>query len=434
MYCVKDKVAAFFDKYSMGCNGISVEQSCRMFAEEMKNSLNGKESTLEMIPTYIEIGKKIPVNKPVIVIDAGGTSLRRAVVRFNSQCEPVIDNYEKYPMPGTNGEITSDDFFKIIASYLQPVINASDTIAFCFSFTTETLPDKDAKVTMLGKQIKIKNLVGEILGKRLIKEIGIDKRVIVLNDSVASLLGGAGYPQKGKSFDDYIGFILGTGTNTCYIEQCKNIGKLLPAEKEGSMIINTESGGYGKFPRGNIDREFDLGTIDPGVYLFEKVIGGKYEGNLILLLIGKAVEDGLFSDYFGHCLKCIDTLPSASVDSFIASPFGENVLAKCCQGSNAGDDDRATLYYLIDFTYERSAMLIFINLASIMMKTGKGKNPCSPVCVVVEGSTINNSELLMQKINYYIKRYLNDRFNIYCKFIKVDNANLIGTAIAGLTN
>lgn len=161
MQTIKDKVTAFFDKYGLSCGTIDIEKNCKMFVEEMKSGLAGNESSLPMIPTYIELFRKIPTDKSVIVIDAGGTSLRRAVVHFNNQNEPVIEDYKKYPMPGTCGEITSNEFFRLLVSYLQPVITKSDTIAFCFSFTTETLPNKDARVTMMGKQIEIKGIVGE---------------------------------------------------------------------------------------------------------------------------------------------------------------------------------------------------------------------------------------------------------------------------------
>jgi hexokinase len=434
MQSIKDKTREFFKSHSLDCGTVDIEKSCELFIEEMKIGLDGESSSLAMIPTYIEMGKKIPVNKPVIVIDAGGTSLRRAVVSFNDNYEPIIEDYEKCPMPGTDKAITDDEFFNIIAAYLQPVIHKSDTIAFCFSFTTESLPNKDARVTMLGKQIKIDGLLGEMLGERLVKELGVEKKVIILNDSVASLLGGTGLEITQNLYDYYIGFILGTGTNTCYLESCKNIGKLKPYENDGQMIISMESGGYANFKRSDIDKEFDDTTNDPGVFKFEKIIGGKYEGGLFLTILNKAVEEGLFSENFRVCQKKIETLPSAGIDSFISSPFGENILAKCCESSISGDDDRATLYYLIDLFYERSALLIFINFASIMIKSGRGKNPCRPVCIVIEGSTILNSEMLKQKLNYFIKKYLNDRFNIYCKFVKVDNVNMIGTAIAGLTN
>ena len=75
-----------------------------------------------------------------------------------------------------------------------------------------------------------------------------------------------------------------------------------------------------------------------------------------------------------------------------------------------------------------------INLASVMIMTKKGLNPCKPVCVTAEGSTFYNSKLFKNKLEYYIKRYINDEMNLYCDIIKADKATLIGTAIAALMN
>ena len=125
-----------------------------------------------------------------------------------------------------------------------------------------------------------------------------DKEIVLINDAVATLLGGkAKYPDR--VFESFIGFILGTGTNTCYIEQNSNIKKSdYLAGKPGSTIINIESGGYNKSPRGLIDEEFDCQTTNPGEYTFEKMISGKYQGGLITTAIKKAAKEGLFTEFF----------------------------------------------------------------------------------------------------------------------------------------
>jgi len=186
--------------------------------------------------------------------------------------------------------------------------------------------------------------------------------------------------------------------------------------------------------RSDIDKAFDSTTCDPGVFAFEKIIGGKYEGGLFLTLLKQAAAEGLFSEQFKSRLSELNVLPSASVDNFADSPYGDNILSNCCGDGSSGETDRVTLYHLIDLFYERSAMLIFINLASVILRSEKGENPCHPVCIVVEGSTILNSEMLRQKLAYFVKKYLNEQFHRYCKFIRINNANMIGTAIAGLTN
>lgn len=261
-----------------------------------------------------------------------------------------------------------------------------------------------------------------------------DKKIILLNDTVATLLGGkAQYPDR--VFDSYIGFILGTGTNTCYIEDNINIKKAPGlSSKEGCSIINIESGGYSRVKKGLIDEEFDLGTIDPGEYALEKMVSGRYQSGLILAVIKRAAQDGLFSDFFTEKIKAVDEITAQEIDEFLNYPYGKGKLSSCCAVEGGDTNDQAVLYYLIDGIIERAARLITIKFAAIIEKTGRGKNPCKPVCITAEGSTFYKSKLFRSRLDYYVKKFINEENGLYCEFVKTEDATLIGTAIAALLN
>ncbi|ORX23785.1 hexokinase [Thermoanaerobacterium sp. PSU-2] len=438
----KEKVTIFLKKYGMHYEDINVDRSIDDFIKEMEKGLNGEEDTsLKMLCTYISLQENVPLNEPVIVIDAGGTNFRRAVVTFNG-IKAIIEDFKTYDMPGTKGEITSDEFFNTIAEYIEPIIHKSSKIGFCFSYPTEILPNKDGKLIKFNKEVKVKDMIGVEIGSallRTLKERGYEncKKAVLLNDTVATLLGGkAECPDR--EFDSYIGFILGTGTNTCYIEKNTNIKKVEKlSETEGDTIINIESGGYAKAPRGIIDEIFDKTTADPGNQKFEKMISGAYQGGLILEVIRKAIDEGLFSSKFKEKFKNVDNLTSKEITDFCYFPYSnDNVLANYSNTGNfnSNENDKQTLYYIIDAIIERAAKLTVINLASVILKIGKGNNPCKPVCITAEGSTFYKSKLFRNKLDYYVKQYLNDKYGLYCEFIKAENATLIGTAIAGLIN
>lgn len=435
MLNIRENVDEFLKKTQMDYESIDIARNCERFITEMKNGLCGDESSLRMIPTYLSVGGDIPHGEPVIVLDAGGTNFRVAVLKFDINGKPQVDNYKKYRMPGVDTEISSDDFFDIIATYIIPVIDKANKIGFCFSYAAEPTVDMDGKVIEMGKQLKVKGLIGKKIGQCLahsLKNHGVscDKSIVVLNDSVATLLGGRALSGDRK-FDGYLGFILGTGTNTCYVENIENIKKL-SENHENSMIINIETGGYTKFRRGVIDKEYDEETIDPGHSSYEKMISGRYQGDLMLAILYVAASQNIFSEYFGKYLKCnIKLLTALEIDSFLYYPYGDNKLAECCGNS---ESDRITLYYLIDALVERAAKLVMINLASVMMITKTGSNPCKPVCITAEGSTFYNSKLFKSKLDYYIKKYLNDDMHLYCEIVRAENATLVGTAIAALVN
>ncbi len=440
MDTIRARVGRFLEKYGMDPRGIDIGQGCEVFIKEMESGLEGRESSLKMLPSYIGADAEIPVDKPVIVIDAGGTNLRTAIVRFDSHKRPVVEDFSLHAMPGIKEEVSEEEFFEAIVWHMLPILDKSDKIGFCFSYPTEILPDKDGRLIRLCKEIKAKSVEGRVLGKSLIKTmrrmgLDCDKRIVLLNDTVATLLGGL-TANPGRVYDGYIGFILGTGTNTCYIEKNRNIGKLnYPPSDEGSMIVNIESGAYGKAPRGEIDLEFDGKSVNPGEYVFEKMISGGYQGGLLLEAARKAAAEGLFSKCFDERLKSINGLEAREIDDFLSDPCsGGSRLGFCCSEDmrEAQSGDRQTLFYLIDAIMERAAKLAAINLFAVIQKTGRGMNPCRPVCVAAEGSTFYKSGLFRGKLDYYVRTYLNETRGIYCEFVRAENATLIGTALAGL--
>ncbi len=434
---LKGKIKRFFGKYDMEAEKVDFEQNCLTFINEMQSGLDGISSLL-MIPTYIGMEKELPVNEPVIAIDAGGTNFRVAVIHFDENGKVVIEDFQNYSMPGTKGEISKEEFFETMADYIIPVLHKSSKISFCFSYPTKILPNRDGRLIKFSKEVKVRDAEGELLGENLMKVFQkrgcLEKKsIIVLNDTVATLLAGKA-SSPGRVFDSYIGFILGTGTNICYAEKCSNIGKVPGLrDNEGTMLINMESGAYNKAPRGVMDLELDRTTVNPGDFAFEKAISGAYQGALIHTVLHKAVHDGILTPGFAAAFEGVKSLASKEIDDFLFWPYGSNTLAECCAASGK-EDDRIALFYLIDGILERAAKYVAFSLTAVLEKTGKGTNPCAPACITADGSTFYKSKLFRTKLDHYIKIYTNEVKGIYCEFAKVDNGTLIGTAIAGLLN
>jgi hexokinase len=432
-------VRDFLSYYGMYYGNSSQVDLFRNFLSEMEKGLAGEKSSLEMIPTYLKDGRSIEARKPVIVIDIGGTNVRIATICFNAEGQPEIGDYRTYPTPGTKEEITSEEFFREIARFLRPVIDKSSLIGCCFSFATAPQADKDATVIAVGKQLKVKGLIGQKVAENLKRALTAEnlansQRIVVLNDSVAAMLGGETV-HRDRKFSGHVGFIFGTGTNVCYVERNQNIKKITNADPSGSMIINVESCGYNGFPRGVIDREFDETLIDFGKDQYEKMVSGKYQGGLVLKVIQKAMGDGLFTGAFSENFRPITALSAREIDDFLNYPFGNNRLAQCCPAEpEAAKDDRRTLYYLIDALNERSALLCSVVLGAVIRKGNIGSNPCLPVYVTAEGSTFYRSKNFREKLNCYIKIFLNDELGLYPEFFRVEDVTLVGTGIAGLTN
>lgn len=421
----------------MDAEDIDLDHYCQIFMDDMKKGLAGHESSLQMIPTYIEVKHKIPRNKKVIALDAGGTNFRVASIYFDDTGSPVIEKSARYPMPGLQEEVSKKRFFEVIASYFQDIAEVSSQIGFAFSYPTEILPNKDGRLIRFCKEVKAKEVEGEIIGEHLaaaIKRAGSrdTKRVIILNDTVATLLAGQSANQH-RDFASYIGFILGTGTNCCYIESNANILKISQSAGSGRQIINVESGAFGKGPRGKIDQLLDESTIDPGLYVFEKMFSGAYLGSLSLQTLYVASKDGMFSNAMNDAFARLSHLQTKDVNEFMQNPSGNHHLlgSLCLRGS---ENDRIMLYYLLDRLIERAAKLTAINIASVVLKTDKGKNPCYPICITADGTIFYKLKALKSRVEFYLKSYLEEQHEHYYEFVHVKDATLIGAAIAGLTN
>jgi hexokinase len=437
MQQIRRKVKNFLKNNGMEPADINIEQVCRIFIEEMEKGLAGRKSSLAMLPTYIETEKEIPKNKSVIVMDAGGTNFRVATVVFDNDGKADIGDFKLFEMPGLKSKVGRKEFFSTMAGYIKHVAAKSDNVGFCFSYPIEMFPNKDGRLLYFSKEIQAPDVEGQMVGENLnaaISDVGLGgkKQIVLLNDTVATLLAGRA-DTSGRTFDSFIGFILGTGTNCSYVEQNRNITKKEDLDPARSQIINIESGAFGKAPRGTLDKKFDKSLINPGVNIFEKMISGAYLGPICLWTIRAAANGKLFGPDMTAKLTQIEELTTKDVSDFVYNPQGSNTaLSRAI--TDEDEEDCAILYWLIDRMIERAAKLTAINLSSVAIKCGKGKKPTRPICIVAEGTTFYHLTSLRQRIERYLRQYLVEKNNIFYEIINVDNATLIGAAIAGLTN
>ncbi len=422
----------FLAAHGMSYESLDMDELMKDFIDDMEQGLNGQVKSMLMVPTYLSFTDDVPRGVPITVVDAGGTNFRVAQVTLRDDGPPEIEYFAKYPMPGSNGRLSRSQFLETVADYMAPVAGKTDKVGFSFSFPIEILPSRDGRVIAFSKEVYVDDAEGILIGEdlnRVFATMGLTpKHFTVLNDAVAAMFAGVGV-VAGKGYSGYIGLVLGTGTNVCYVERTENI-KTVQSDCE-YMAMNTESGIWTGVPQGDFDRELDDASINPHDHVFEKMVSGAYQGEVIRLALRGAAREGLFSAAFSAFIGDTSEISMFEVDEFCRYPFGDNTLANAV-GDN--DEDRRLLHYIIDACVERSAKIICANIGGIMLKQNLGTDPTRPACVIAEGTMFYKSELFRGKLEYYVKRELNERHGIYCEFIKVENATLIGTAIAGLMN
>jgi hexokinase len=425
------EVNEFFARHRLREEDINIDNLVGLFNEEMLNGLEGKESSLRMIPTYIEAENEFRKDTDVLAIDAGGTNFRSALIKFTSDGEIQKGKIDLFRMPGLEKEISSKEFFTTIASYIKPLADKTDSIGFCFSYPTEILPDRDGRLIRFCKEVQAPEVVGQLIGRRLLDTLGTPhKKIVILNDTVATLLAGKSASFK-KQYDSFIGYILGTGTNTCYIEQNDNILKNKQLHPGGSQIINIESGNFSRVPRSDLDIVFDKTTTDPGMYCFEKMFAGGYFGGICLTVLKAAASEGFFPDMTLAKLNGIEEISSGEVNDFIITPENaSNILMNIFNGK----EEAKTCKIIIERLIDRAAKLAASNLAAVVLKTAKGKDEKKPVLITIEGSAFYKLHRLKERFEIYFNDYLSGEKKRFVELTEVEHSSLIGAALAALTS
>ena len=400
------------------------------FLSEMEKGLKGEPSSLMMIPTYVGVNGKIPQGTTAAVLDAGGTNFRGAIVSI----PPAIREKQNQPMPGTKGEVGVDEFYNAFAGEVKRLAGkaTSKKVGWCFSYPAEATPDLDAKLVRWTKNIQAPGIVGQFVGKELLKRTG-GTGIAIVNDTVATLLA-AKAVEGDNAYSSYLGFILGTGTNTAYVEKNRNILKLAGLDPDGSMIINAESGSFDKLTQSAFDKAMDAKQLDPGHNPLEKMIAGGYLGGVGLEVYKAAAKAGMFSEKAAKALAGLGTLETMDFDNFCAA-FRKEGRVNPLDEIFADADDAKMARRLGIPVFERAAVLTAIHLAAFCIKSGEGAEPSAPIAINADGSTYYKTRAI--PFAETVKRELDDmlvrRRNIhYCITPQVEDAPMVGAGIAAM--
>jgi len=400
------------------------------FLAEMESGLKGEKSTLMMIPTYVGVDGKIPAGSSAMVLDAGGTNFRGAIVSI----PPAITDKQNQPMPGTRGEVGETEFYEAFAKEVKRLEGKATCpkLGWCFSYPAEATPDLDARLVQWSKNIQAPAIVGHYVGKELLKRTG-GKAVAVVNDTVATLLA-AKAMEGNRTYSSYLGFILGTGTNTAYVEKNRNITKVSGLDPEGSMIINAESGGFRTLARSKFDDAADQHNADPGKSVLEKMIAGAYLGGVGLEIYKAAAKEGMFSAKAASALGGLGSLETMDFDNFCAA-FKKEGRDNVLDAIFADPDDAKMARRLGLPVFERAAVLTAIHLAAFCIKSGEGTDAAAPIAICADGSTWYKTRAI--PFADTVKREL-DEMLVKCRNIhyevtpQVDDAPMVGAAIAAM--
>lgn len=262
------------------------------FRKDMERGLvDISESSMKMLKSYV----KLPTGEEkgdFLALDFGGTNLRVVLVRLLGNGEYEILKKVAKPLVKEgeynfiSKEAKGEDLFDFIADMIGEVAEdrgKNYLLGHTFSFPSMQSNIYNASLITWTKEFYTQGVEGEVVNdllKAALKRRGIKnvEPVSVINDTVAVLLASA---YKNKNMQ--IGSIYATGFNTCYYED----------KVDGGMVINLECGGFNRLGINYIDKILDETSAYPFQQRLEKMVSGRYMGELFTIALTEILEKNL---------------------------------------------------------------------------------------------------------------------------------------------
>ena len=364
---------------------ISPEQFRRIaadFALTLEDGLSGRPSPLQMLPGFVgrpcgeETGR-------YLALDFGGTNLRVALVELCGGGRTRIEKLHKISLRDklagydyTAANVQLGELFDFIAKQVALVADGGGDQLLGHSFSYGGRQTAIGRADFIGwtKEIKVSGIAGQDINATLAaaltrQNLAAVRPVAVLNDTVATLLTAA-YAMPAAD----MGSVCGTGQNTCYYEKQPRHG-----DRSREMAYNAESGGFDRLPFSRFDNELDAVSEHPGRQRMEKMVAGRYLGELArrILWAGRG-ECGM---QFVECYPVfaqIDGLTSQDLAVFAADDCEtlaatEAWLEQHCPDSGASLAERHFIKAVAELVIERSATLIAASYAGFLLRLDPAK-------------------------------------------------------------
>ncbi|XP_043940158.1 hexokinase-4 [Protopterus annectens] len=382
-----------------------LEELMHRLQQEMEKGLrleSHEDASVKMLPTYV---RSTPDGSEVgdfLALDLGGTNFRVMLAKVGEDDHgrwKVDTNHQMYSihediMTGT-AEMLFDYIAECISDFLDRHSMKHKKLPLGFTFSFPVRHEDIDKGILLNwtKGFKASGAEGNnIVGllRDAIKRRGDFEMDVVamVNDTVATMIS--------CYYEDHrceVGMIVGTGCNACYMEEMENV-ELVEGE-EGRMCINTEWGAFGDTGeledfRLEYDRVVDENSLNPGQQLYEKIIGGKYLGELVRLVLLKLVNENLvFNGEASEMLKTRGSFETRFV-SQIESDSGNmkqtyNILTGL--GLSASEMDCRIVHMACERVTTRAARMCASGLAAVINRMRENRAEQTLIITVgIDGS------------------------------------------------
>ncbi len=276
----------------------SVKKIAAEFNGELDRALAGEKSSLQIIPSFLSAPSGQEKGR-YIAVDFGGSNLRVMLVELRGQgcyeiiklvSQPLKDPQGRYDY--TTADTSGHEVFAFVADLVSEIWAEASSCKLGLTFSYPMLQNSicSARLLRWTKELKPRQTEGRDIGQMLSKaliDIGIDiKPAAIINDTVGVFMAGCYHDSAVCA-----GSICGTGYNNCLLEP----GRMTASEQV--MIVNTEAGNFSSLPFNYYDQILDQATDDPGQQKMEKMVSGKYLGELMRITLRDLGEKGYLPGY-----------------------------------------------------------------------------------------------------------------------------------------
>ncbi|XP_030060832.1 putative hexokinase HKDC1 [Microcaecilia unicolor] len=391
------------------------------FQAEMEKGLKkdtNPTARVKMLPTHVRSTPDGSENGDFLALDLGGSKFRVLNVKLskNRKGSVQIDS-QLYPAPKEITHGSGAKLFEYVANCLVDFMETKKLkhkklpLGATFSFPCKQTKLGEGVLLSWTKSFKAEGVQGtdvvHSLQNAINKHKDIDVDVLALvNDTVGTMMA-CGYD------DQYceVGVIIGTGSNACYMEEMSNVD--LVEGDEGRMCINTEWGAFGddgllEDIRTEFDKEIDSGSINPGVQLFEKMIGGLYLGELVRVILLEMTKRGLlFNGKVSTALltkQKIETEHVAAMEKYKEGLSNTRRILKQLD-LDPSEDDCIAVQHVCTIVSFRSAKLCAAALAAILTRIRENKKlKRLRITVGVDGTVYRIHPQYAKRLHKVVKR------------------------------
>lgn len=253
----------------------------RSFQGEIYQGLSGEKTSLRLLPTYVSLPTGEETGE-YLAVDFGGTNVRATRIRLLGKGRYEVRGRVEKPLrvageyDWTGAGATPAELFGFIADLAAAAAGGDRATPYrlghTFSFPSRQSSLADARLLEWTKELAVPGVEGEMVNGLLREALAAQgfkniRPVSLINDTAAVLLAAA--YQEGGTF---IGSIYATGHNTCYHEDFSG--------RRPAMILNLESGGFSQIEMNVYDQRLDRNSEKPGAQRLEKMVSGRYLGEL----------------------------------------------------------------------------------------------------------------------------------------------------------